>query len=171
MRASYAQARSYRAVGYNRFIFQEEVAMGSNFAAATRFLFIVAAIFGLSACAGYGVHKIDIQQGNLVTQEQLAKVKTGMNRVDVKNILGTPLLQDVFNGNRWDYAFSDDRGTKLGPFGRDVQKFRVTIVFANDLVAKIEGEASPVEILTGGGDKRVVPKTTPPGAPTPPPKS
>ena len=145
--------------------------MGSISIAAARFLFIVVAIFGLSACAGYGVHKIDIQQGNLVTQEQLAKVKTGMNRVDVKNILGTPLLQDVFNGNRWDYAFSDDRGTKLGPFGRDVQKFRVTIVFASDVVSKIEGEASPVEILTGGGDKRVVPKTTPPGAPTPPPKS
>lgn len=145
--------------------------MGSISIAVIRFLFIAIAILGLSACAGYGVHKIDIQQGNLVTQEQLAKVKTGMNRVDVKNILGTPLLQDVFNGNRWDYAFSDDRGTKLGPFGRDVQKFRVTIVFANDLVAKIEGEASPVEILTGGGDKRVVPKTTPPGAPTPPPKS
>lgn len=145
--------------------------MSSISTTAIRFLFIAAAIFGLSACAGYGVHKIDIQQGNLVTQEQLAKVKTGMNRVDVKNILGMPLLQDVFNGNRWDYAFSDDRGTKLGPFGRDVQKFRVTIVFASDLVEKIEGEASPVEILTGGGDKRVVPKTTPPGAPTPPPKS
>jgi outer membrane protein assembly factor BamE len=159
------------AVGYNREIFHEEVAMGSISNAVIRILLSVVAIASLSACAGYGVHKIDIQQGNLVTQEQLAKVKTGMNRVDVKNILGTPLLQDVFNGNRWDYAFSDDRGTKLGPFGRDRQKYRVTIVFANDLVSKIDGEASPVEILTGGGDKRVVPKTTPPGAPTPPPKS
>lgn len=139
--------------------------------AVIRIVFSAAVVAGLSACAGYGVHKIDIQQGNLVTQEQLAKVKTGMNRVDVKNILGTPLLQDVFNGNRWDYAFSDDRGTKLGPFGRDRQKYLVTIVFANDAVAKIEGDASPVEILTGGGDKRVVPKTTPPGAPTSPPKS
>ena len=145
--------------------------MSSYSNAGIRFLLCLAVIAGLSACAGYGVHKIDIQQGNLVTQEQLAKVKTGMNRVDVKNILGTPLLQDVFNGNRWDYAFSDDRGTKLGPFGRDRQNYRVTIVFANDLVSKIDGEASPVEILTGGGDKRVVPKTTPPGAPTPPPKS
>lgn len=145
--------------------------MGSCSNAAIRIFLSAAAIAGLSACAGYGVHKIDIQQGNLVTQEQLSKVKTGMNRVDVKNILGTPLLQDIFNGNRWDYAFSDDRGTKLGPFGRDRQNYRVTIVFANDLVTKIDGEASPVEILTGGGDKRVVPKTAPPGAPSPPPKS
>jgi len=137
------------------------------------FKFLSASILvcGLPACAGYGVHKIDIQQGNLVTQEQLSKVKTGMNKVDVKNILGTPLLQDVFNGNRWDYIFSDDRGTKLGPFGRDVQKFKVTILFVSDGVSKIEGEASPIEILTGGGEKRVVPNTLPPGAPTPPPKS
>lgn len=145
--------------------------MGLVSTQAFKFLSASILICGLSACAGYGVHKIDIQQGNLVTQEQLSKVKTGMNKVDVKNILGTPLLQDVFNGNRWDYIFSDDRGTKLGPFGRDVQKFKVTILFVSDGVSKIEGEASPIEILTGGGEKRVVPNTLPPGAPTPPPKS
>lgn len=145
--------------------------MGLVSTQAFKFLSASILVFGLSACAGYGVHKIDIQQGNLVTQEQLSKVKTGMNKVDVKNILGTPLLQDVFNGNRWDYIFSDDRGTKLGPFGRDVQKFKVTILFVSDGVSKIEGEASPIEILTGGGEKRVVPNTLPPGAPTPPPKS
>ncbi len=145
--------------------------MGLVSTQAFKFLSASILVCGLSACAGYGVHKIDIQQGNLVTQEQLSKVKTGMNKVDVKNILGTPLLQDVFNGNRWDYIFSDDRGTKLGPFGRDVQKFKVTILFVSDGVSKIEGEASPIEILTGGGEKRVVPNTLPPGAPTPPPKS
>lgn len=120
----------------------------------------------LSACAGFGVHKIDIQQGNLVTQEQLAKVKPGMSRQDVKNLLGTPLLQDVFNANRWDYLFSDERG-KYGPFGRDTQKFKVTVMFADEKVAKIEGNASPTEIFTGGGEKRVLPNTLPPGAPEP----
>jgi len=145
--------------------------MGLVSTQAFKFLSASILVCGVSACAGYGVHKIDIQQGNLVTQEQLSKVKTGMNKVDVKNILGTPLLQDVFNGNRWDYIFSDDRGTKLGPFGRDVQKFKVTILFVSDGVSKIEGEASPIEILTGGGEKRVVPNILPPGAPTPPPKS
>ena len=59
-------------------------------------------LLALNGCAGFGVHRIDIQQGNLVTQEQLGKVKTGMSRLDVRNILGTPLLQDVFHGNRWD---------------------------------------------------------------------
>jgi len=124
----------------------------------------------LSGCAGFGVHRIDIQQGNLITQEQLAKVKNGMSRNDVKNALGTPLLQDVFNGNRWDYYFTNDQATKYGPFGRERQKYQVTIVFADEKVAKIEGQASPVEILTGGGERRSLPNTLPPGAPPPPSK-
>ena len=121
----------------------------------------------LAGCAGFGVHRIDIQQGNLVTQDQLAKVKPGMSRLDVKNALGTPLLQDVFNGNRWDYFFSLEQSTKYGPFGRDKQQYKVTILFDNDKVAKIEGQGSAIEILTGGGERRQLPNTLPPGAPSP----
>ena len=121
----------------------------------------------ISGCAGFGVHRIDIQQGNLVTQEQLARVKPGMSRLDVRTALGTPLLQDVFNGNRWDYYFSLDQSTSYGPFGRDKQEYKVTILFENDKVARIDGKASAVEILTGGGEKRKLPDSLPPGAPPP----
>ena len=121
----------------------------------------------ISGCAGFGVHRIDIQQGNLVTQEQLAKVKPGMSRLDVRTALGTPLLQDVFNGNRWDYYFSLDQSTSYGPFGRDKQEYKVTILFENDKVARIDGKASAIEILTGGGEKRKLPDSLPPGAPPP----
>ncbi len=121
----------------------------------------------LSGCAGLGVHRIDIQQGNLVTEEQLAKVKPGMSRLDVRTALGTPLLQDVFNGNRWDYYFSLDQSTSYGPFGRDKQQFKVTIMFENEKVARIDGKASAIEILTGGGEKRKLPDSLPPGAPPP----
>ena len=107
----------------------------------------VAGLGLLAGCAGFGVHRIDIQQGNLVTQEQLAKVKPGMSRNDVRNTLGTPLMQDVFHANRWDYYFTNEQGTKYGPFGRDTQKYHVTILFENEKVAKIDGQASPVEIL------------------------
>lgn len=126
----------------------------------------------ISACANFGVYRIDIQQGNLITQEQLAKVKPGMSRLDVRNLLGTPLLQDVFNTNRWDYNYSDDRNTshKLNPFGREKQAFKVAIFFENEKVAKIEGEASPIEILTGGGERRRLPDATMPGAPPEPRK-
>ena len=121
----------------------------------------------IAGCAGFGVHRIDIQQGNLVTQEQLAKVKPGMSRLDVRTALGTPLLQDVFNGNRWDYYFSLDQSTSYGPFGRDKQQFKVTVMFENEKVAKIDGKASAIEILTGGGEKRKLPDSLPPGAPPP----
>ena len=132
--------------------------------------FSIAFAATLSACAGFGVYKIDIQQGNLITQEQLAKVKPGMNRIDVRNALGTPLLQDAFHANRWDYYFSDDRATKYGPFGRETQRFQVTILFVDEKVSSITGEASPVEVLTGGGDRRATPRALPPGA-APPKKS
>ena len=129
---------------------------------------IAAASAGLlTGCAGFGVHRIDIQQGNLVTQEQLDKVKPGMSRNDVRNALGTPLLQDVFHANRWDYYFTNEQATKYGPFGRNIQKYQVTILFENEKVSRIEGQASPVEILTGGGDRRTLPNTLPPGAPPP----
>lgn len=128
----------------------------------------VLSLIALSGCAGFGVHRLDIQQGNLVTQEQVAKVKPGMSRQDVKNVLGTPLLQDVFHADRWDYYFTNEQSTKYGPFGREFQKFHVRVFFDKEKVARVEGEASPVEILLGGGDRRALPNTAPPGAPTPP---
>ena len=140
-----------------------------------RLFCIVAAICSailVAGCSNFGVYRLDIQQGNLVTQAQLAKIKPGMSRIDVRNILGTPLLQDAFNGNRWDYAYSDERNAerKLNPFGREKQQFKVTIFFDSEKVSRVEGEASPVEILTGGGDRRKTPDFTPPGAPPEPKK-
>lgn len=131
------------------------------------FRFAIAALLAgmLAGCAGFGVHRIDIQQGNLVTQEAVSKVKPGMSRLDVRNLLGTPLLQDVFHGNRWDYYFTNDMSTKYGPFGREQQKYHVSVFFENEKVARIDGTASPVEILTGGGERRTLPNAVPPGAP------
>jgi len=56
----------------------------------------------LSACSNY---KLEIQQGNLVTQESVSKLQRGMTRQQVQSLLGTPLMQDSFNNNRWDYVF------------------------------------------------------------------
>ena len=51
-------------------------------------------------------YRIDIVQGNAVTKEQLALLKPGMTRLQVRDILGTPLLTDPFHAHRWDYVFS-----------------------------------------------------------------
>jgi len=131
-----------------------------------------AAILMLAACSQFGVYRLDIQQGNLVTQDQLAKVKPGMSRLDVRNLLGTPLLQDAFNGNRWDYSYSEDRNAEksFNPFARTQQQFKVSVLFDGDKVSRIDGEASPVEILTGGGERRKTPNFIPPNAPPDPKK-
>ncbi len=136
-------------------------------------LFIVVAIAtvvsAVSGCSRFGVYRLDVQQGNLVTQEQVSKVKPGMSRLEVRNVLGTPLLQDAFNADRWDYVYNEDRNTdkSLNPFGRIQQQFKVTVFFDREKVARVEGVASPFEILTGGGDRRKTPDATPPGAPEP----
>lgn len=52
------------------------------------------------------LYKIDVQQGNVITQEMLDQLELGMSARKVRFIMGTPLLQDAFHQNRWDYLFS-----------------------------------------------------------------
>ncbi|APV49971.1 hypothetical protein BWI17_09895 [Betaproteobacteria bacterium GR16-43] len=85
------------------------------------------------------IHKIDIQQGNVVIQDQLSKVKVGMTRPEVRQILGTPLLADPFHANRWDYYFSNAKR------GNEIERNKITILFADDKVTRIDGVA-PVAI-------------------------
>ena len=84
----------------------------------------------LGACK---MHKIDIQQGNVVTKTEVAQLEPGMTRREVRYILGTPLVVDPFHQNRWDYFYSLDRR------GEELVKRRITVVFENDVVNRIEG--------------------------------
>ena len=52
------------------------------------------------------IYKIDIQQGNDLTERQISEVKIGMHRNDIRNILGTPSIDDPFHNNRWDYFYA-----------------------------------------------------------------
>ena len=92
-----------------------------------------------AALAAGCVYRIDIQQGNVVVKDQLAKVKVGMSRPEVRQILGTPLLSDAFHANRWDYWFYNEKR------GRELERNRITILFADDKVTRIDGTA-PVTI-------------------------
>lgn len=83
----------------------------------------------------------DVVQGNFISSEQYAKLKVGMTREQVRQILGTPLLADYFHVNRWDYVFEFKRsGQKIG------KDRRVTIYFDGDKVIKFEGDALPTEV-------------------------
>jgi len=91
------------------------------------------------ALAGCGsiIHRIDIQQGNIVAPETFLRLKDGMSRSDVRQLLGTPLLTDVFHADRWDYYFRNEKR------GRLVEQNRFSIYFENDKVVRIEGGPTP----------------------------
>ena len=84
-------------------------------------------------------HKIDIQQGNQVKQEKLDQLKLGMNREQVKFLLGTPLLKDGFNTGRWDYMYY------LKPGKGELKKSRIVLYFKGDELSKIDDSHHIVE--------------------------
>lgn len=77
-------------------------------------------------------YRIDIVQGNAITQEQLALVKPGMSRVQVRDLLGTPLLTDPFHAERWDYLFSIRRP------GTEPQRRSIVLQFEGEVLKKVE---------------------------------
>ena len=100
-------------------------------------LLVLAAALLLAAACGPFVYKIDVQQGNVVTQEALSQLKPGMSKAEVRQVLGTPLLADVFHANRWDYYFSSARG------GRAQERQVVSLFFKDDKLAEITGDVKP----------------------------
>jgi outer membrane protein assembly factor BamE len=84
-----------------------------------------------------GVYKINVRQGNLVTQEMIDQLRPGMDKRQVTFILGTPLLVDPFHKNRWDYFYD----LKLA--GKQNTKERVTVIFDDDRLISLKGDFKP----------------------------
>lgn len=83
-------------------------------------------------------YRTDLPQGNYVTREMLDRVKPGMTRSQVRAALGSPLLENMFRADRWDYVFR-----YLHASGRSEQR-RVTIRFRDDRVDAIEADELPL---------------------------
>lgn len=107
-----------------------------------RFVSFAAALL-LAACANKsdfklpGVYRIDIQQGNIIEQAMLSKLKPGMDKSQVQFIMGTPSLVDPFHTNQWEYIYTF---SKRG--GRRKQR-HITLYFENDKLAYLEGDVVP----------------------------
>ena len=105
----------------------------------------------LTACSGVnmgslGPHRIDVQQGNALDQESVAKLKPGLTRSQVRFLLGTPLVVDPFRGNRWDYVYA------LYKRGQLTEQKRITLFFDGDTLARIEGDVpAGAAVLTQSG--------------------
>jgi len=84
-----------------------------------------------------GVYKLDINQGNFLSEDMVNKLKSGQTKPQVRAILGTPLLNDVFHESRWDYIYEFMR------HGKKVEHRRLTVYFVDDKLARWEGDEMP----------------------------
>ena len=80
-------------------------------------------------------YRMEVQQGNFVTQEMIGQIKPGMTRDQVRFALGTPLITDLFHGDRWDYIFVRQRANS-----QEVENRRISVIFDGDRLVRIEGD-------------------------------
>ena len=96
----------------------------------------------LSGCSSYefpGVHRITIQQGNVVTQAMIDKLKPGMTRRQVQYVLGNPVINDQLNKDRWDYIYTIDVP------GFDTFQQNLQVYFIEDRLSHFSGDYAPSE--------------------------
>lgn len=92
--------------------------------------------FNLTGCflVPHVLYKIDVQQGNVVTDEMLEKLKPDMTKSQVRFVLGSPLIVDTFRDNRWDYVYIQREKGEL------VEQKRLSIFFEDDRLVRVENE-------------------------------
>lgn len=95
-------------------------------------LIVISLTLFLTNCMSYDFARRIVQQGNLLPQEKLARLKIGMSKDDAAILMGTSLLSPTFNNNRWDYAYSLRKGN--GP----TTIRHVSLYFTQDRLAQIE---------------------------------
>jgi outer membrane protein assembly factor BamE len=102
-----------------------------------RHFLISALLLSLAAgCSGgkFGPYRIDVQQGNALDQESVARLKLGLSRSQVRFLLGTPLVVDPFRTDRWDYVYLYHKA------GRLTEQKRVTLFFEGETLVRLEGD-------------------------------
>jgi outer membrane protein assembly factor BamE len=81
---------------------------------------------------------MEVQQGNYIPQEAALQLKPGMTKDQVRFLLGTPLLNDVFHQDRWDYVFRRQRANAT-----EIEEQRLTLLFKDDRLVQMIGDAAP----------------------------
>ncbi len=97
-----------------------------------RLIFPLAFILSLTHCLSYDLSRNIVQQGNLLPASKVQRVNIGMSRQDVYQLLGSSLIQDLFNPNRLDYAYSLQKNGKI------ITIRTVTIIFRNDRIVQLQ---------------------------------
>ena len=141
----------------------------SHRVAARIFPFVVAAL--LPACKSFEVPRVPgvtpyrmvIQQGNFISREMVSQLKPGMTKEQVRFVLGTPLVTDIFHADRWDYVFFRETAD-----GKREQR-NLSVVFENSKLARVLGDLLPSEgtARSGGFEAQVRPDAKAKPAATP----
>lgn len=93
-----------------------------------KFISIISLTLIMSGCA---IYRMEVQQGNALSNETVSQLQRGMSKAEVASLLGNPLLQDNFRSNRWDYIYFKNRGKNLS------NKQNLTLIFQNDQLVEV----------------------------------
>jgi len=99
---------------------------------------LLLAVAGCSSTNSLRPYRMEIQQGNHLSQEKVAQLKRGMTKDQVRFLLGTPLLTDIFHADRWDYLYR-----RMPKNSNEVEERRLTVIFENGVLARLEGDVVP----------------------------
>lgn len=100
-------------------------------------LLLVGLVAFATGCSFFRPHRIDIYQGNVIEQEAVEQLQIGMTRRQVAFLMGTPLLEDPFRADRWDYVYSVTLGWN------PTRERHLALFFENDQLVRFAGEMEP----------------------------
>lgn len=98
---------------------------------------VLAGLLTLSGCGSWWLprpHRIDIQQGNILSTADVGQISAGMTKIEVINLIGKPITTSVFDDERWDYIYSQNLS------GATPNSKRFTVFFQNDAVFRVEND-------------------------------
>jgi outer membrane protein assembly factor BamE len=111
-------------------------------------LFLVSCGSGRLSMPGFAPYRIEIQQGNFISQEMVSQLKLGMSKDQVRFVLGTPLIADSFHADRWDYVF---RRQKVN--SRELEHRTLTVFFEDSKLKRVDGDVKPAASTDAAGVK------------------
>lgn len=101
---------------------------------------LLSALAGCATEGGFklpGVYRVDIQQGNVIEQETVNRLRPGMDKNQVRFIMGTPAVLDPFHAAQWDYIYT------ISERGGEREQRHVRVYFEDDILSRVEGDIVP----------------------------
>ncbi len=109
----------------------------ANYRMHFRLYLVLAFCFIIQACSFPGVFKINVQQGNIITQEMLDTLKPGMTQKQVHFVLGKPVLDNVFNPNLENYIYTYQKA------GGKIEQQTIKVYYQDEVFVRYEGTLLP----------------------------